>query len=165
MGSTHKPLKPTMKEAIRIPLSATQTSPFGKGRLTISFFRRKCTPIPASRDFPRRGKQVLSLRRFHKLTSVAWRRHRRALKGRRLIVQYRRQLGPGSKVLCRTFAFQGRRLPISNFTAPSDSYSSPSSRAEEACHMTLQVKIATATMSREISQVDDCVGDSRKLET
>ena len=41
----------------------------------------------------------------HQLTSVAWRRHRRALKGRRLSVQYRRQLGPGSRVLCRTLAF------------------------------------------------------------
>ena len=45
------------------------------------------------------------------------RRHRRALKGRRLSVQYRRQLRPGSKVLCRTFAFQGRRLTNSSIAA------------------------------------------------
>ena len=61
--------------------------------------------------------EVVSLRRFHQLTSVAWRRHRRALKGRRFNVQRKRQRGPGSKVLCRTLAFRGRRLTISGEAA------------------------------------------------
>ena len=66
-----------------------------KDRVETWRLRRKCTPIPASRDFPhregftdfsfawwlptksvrlppRRGKQVLSLRRTHPLTSVAY---------------------------------------------------------------------------------------------
>ena len=47
-----------------------------------------------------------SLRRFQRLTSVAFgATNGRAPKGKRLSVQYKRQRGPGSRVLCRTLAF------------------------------------------------------------
>ena len=113
------------------------TSPFGKGRLTIS------------------------LRRFHQFPFAnlrLLRSHRRASRGRRLSVQYRRQLGPGSRVLCRPPAFQGRRLTYSSFTALFDTNRPASSRAEAACHVTLFLKIATASMSREIFLVNDYDG-------
>ena len=57
---------------------------------------------------------------------------------------------------------QGRRLTISSFTAPFDSFSSPSSRAVAECQMMPTVKIATATMSREISLVNDCDGVTKE---
>ncbi len=78
------------------------------------------------------------------------RRHRRALKGRRLSVQYRRQLGPSPS--------RGRRLTTSGFTALSDTSPISSSRAVEACQSMLSIRIATATTSREIFLVNDYDG-------
>ena len=57
----------------------------------------------------------------------------RAARGRRFNVQYKRQLGPGSAVLCRTAA----------------------SRAVAACQMSLPIRTATASKSREIFLVID----------
>ena len=86
------------------------------------------------------------------------RSHRRATKGRRLVVQYRRQLGPGSRVLCRTLAFQGRRLPLSGSAESLTPKPSSSFRAVYCAVMTLYSKIATASRSREISQINDYDG-------
>ena len=77
-----------------------------KERVEFQRLRRKSIRIPLSlRDIPplEKGGQTISLRRTPRLTSVAFgATGGRAPRGRRFNVQYKRKLGPGSRVLCRT---------------------------------------------------------------